>query len=152
MLKFPLMQADALLVRCRRLLAGHRARAKENGCTLDYGLTEIRQLLIGNPLCEYCRLPVCFSVSLDHRTPIARGGKHRLENLAVCCSRCNAMKGLLTQAEFSELRAALLSLEPKARADIERRLIAGGECYGRGRQRKKKPHVTLLGTCGGLMG
>ncbi|MHB1422135.1 MAG: HNH endonuclease [Gemmataceae bacterium] len=122
-------QADALLIRSRRLLADHRARAKKAGAILDYGLAQVRQLLIDNPLCAYCRAPLSFAASLDHRQPIARGGRHALDNLAVCCARCNAIKGQLAEDEFRDLLILLSRTHPAARTDIERRLLAGGKRY-----------------------
>ena len=129
----PATQADALLARARRLLHDHRSRARKDGTAINYSLRDVRQLLADHPLCEYCRLPLSFAVSLDHRTPIGRGGRHAIDNLAVCCSRCNAMKGVLTEAEFREVLTLLALLHPTARADLERRLLAGGKRYERKR-------------------
>lgn len=122
-------QAAALLARARRLLSDQRTRARKNGAALDYTLRDVQQLLAEHPLCDYCRTPVAWDASLDHRTPIARGGRHALANLSVCCRRCNSLKGALTEAEFRELLVLLALLHPAARADIERRLIAGGKRY-----------------------
>jgi 5-methylcytosine-specific restriction endonuclease McrA len=126
------LRADGALppqVIARRLLPDHRTRAKRGGAALDYGLVDERQLLADNPLCEYCRMPLSFAASLDHRTPIARGGRRSLDNLAVCCSRCNSLKGMFTESEFRELLMLLALLHPAARADLERRLVAGGTRY-----------------------
>jgi 5-methylcytosine-specific restriction endonuclease McrA len=117
------------LARARRLLHDHRSRAKKDGAVLDYGLAEVRQLLAEHPLCEYCRAPVAWDASLDHRTPTARGGKHALDNLAVCCRKCNALKGPANEAEFRRFLALLAEWHPLARADYERRLLAGGQRY-----------------------
>ncbi|HTU23129.1 MAG TPA: HNH endonuclease signature motif containing protein [Gemmataceae bacterium] len=104
--------------------------------------------LADNPLCEYCRTPVSFAVQLDHRTPIGRGGKHSRDNLAVCCGRCNAIKGLLAEAEFRALLTLLASLHPAARQDVERRLVAGGKRYAVSRRRlrdRERRCAILLG-------
>ena len=122
-------QADALTVRARRLLYDHRARAKRDGAALAYGLADVRQLLESSPCCLYCGLPVAWDVQLDHRQPIARGGKHVLDNLAVCCQRCNSLKGQLLESEFRALLVMLSGLHPVARQDVERRLLAGGRRY-----------------------
>jgi 5-methylcytosine-specific restriction endonuclease McrA len=127
----PRTQADALLSRARRLLSDHRTRAKRDGAELDYSLHDLRQLLATSPTCTYCRAPVAFDAQLDHRTPIARGGRHALDNLVVCCARCNQLKGQLTEAEFDELLGLLALLHPAARADLERRLLSGGRRYAR---------------------
>jgi 5-methylcytosine-specific restriction endonuclease McrA len=59
----------------------------------------VRQLLTDNPLCCYCRSPLSFESMLDHKTPTSRGGKHALANLAVCCRKCNTMKGLADEKD-----------------------------------------------------
>jgi 5-methylcytosine-specific restriction endonuclease McrA len=123
-------QADALLARARRLLHDHRTRARKSGAVLDYTLADVRHLLAAHPQCEFCGTPLTFAASVDHRTPIARGGRHQLANLAVCCQRCNALKGQLTEGEFREIVTALARLHPTAQADLERRLLAGGKRYG----------------------
>ena len=132
-MRAPGTQADSLLARARRLLHDHKTRARKDGAVLDYTVHDVRQLLADNPLCSYCRGPLSFAASLDHKTPIARGGRHTLENLAVCCTRCNALKGSWTAEEFRALLALLADLHPAARQDLERRLLAGGKRYARGR-------------------
>lgn len=130
-------QADALLIRARRLLHDHRTRAKKDGAYLDYGLAEVRQLLAASPCCRWCKMPVGFSdASLDHVLPISRGGRHVLGNLAVVCTRCNALKGCLTGTEFEALLQLLARLHPIASQDIERRLLAGGNRYSASRCRQ----------------
>jgi 5-methylcytosine-specific restriction endonuclease McrA len=126
-----------LLVRARRLLHDHRTRAAKDGQVLDYSLHDLRQLLAASPCCAYCGLPVAWDVSIDHRTPIGRGGRHQLANLAVCCSRCNGLKGMLAEPEFRELLTLLALLHPIARQDLERRLLAGGRRYGVSRRRAR---------------
>jgi CRISPR/Cas system Type II protein with McrA/HNH and RuvC-like nuclease domain len=43
------------------------------------------------------------NVSLDHRQPLTRGGKHVMSNVALCIKEVNRMKGQLTELEFIEL-------------------------------------------------
>lgn len=130
-------QTDSLLSRARRLLSDHRTRAKKAGVALDYGVADVRHLLADNPLCDYCNAPLSFAASLDHRTPLARGGRHALDNLAVCCQRCNSVKGVLTEGEFRELLTLLALWQPAARTDVERRLLSGGRRYaGSGRRQR----------------
>lgn len=119
---------DALQVRARRILRSHRQRAKKDGAKLDYGLSEIQELL-AKCLCEYCLLPVSYSIQIDYARPISRGGTHCLDNLVLSCSRCNQLKGQLTKEEFIQLLDLLSKLYPAARQDIERRLLAGGRRY-----------------------
>jgi len=125
-------QVAALQARASRLLKSHRRRARRDGVELDYGLEQVR-LLISKLQCYYCRAPLSFAMSLDHKQPIARGGKHAYVNLAVCCERCNRLKGQLSEAEFSELLRLLALLPAVARQDLERRLLVGGALYARKR-------------------
>jgi 5-methylcytosine-specific restriction endonuclease McrA len=125
----PPTQQKALLSRCRRLLHDHQTRARKDGQTLDYGLAQVVELLGASPCCAYCQRPVGWDVSLDHRMPTGRGGRHALANLAVCCPRCNALKGALTEAEFRELVPMLARWHPAGRQAVERRLVAGGKRY-----------------------
>jgi 5-methylcytosine-specific restriction endonuclease McrA len=127
-------QADAALARARRLIHDHRTRAKKDGAVLDYGLAEVRQMLAAATCCRWCRMPVRWDATLDHVQPISRGGRHSLANLAVACRRCNSLKGTLTGAEMEALLAMLAGLHPAARADLERRLLSGGQRYGRARR------------------
>jgi 5-methylcytosine-specific restriction endonuclease McrA len=122
------LASDAALTRARRLLYDHRARAKKDGVHLDYGLAELQQLL-ESPCCSYCSLPMAWDVSIDHKIAISRGGRHQLANLAVCCSRCNQAKGLLTDEEFVQLRELLKVFHPAAQQDVLCRLRAGGKRY-----------------------
>jgi 5-methylcytosine-specific restriction endonuclease McrA len=78
-------------------------------------------------------MPVGWDFQVDHRTPIARGGRHQLDNLAVSCAPCNSAKGKLTEAEFRQLLALVRTWHPAAAEDLLRRLRQGGRAYGRGR-------------------
>src|SRR4051812_685619 len=69
-----------------------------------------------SPLCYYCRRPMIKGVrhkngklmdhalTLDHKTPLSRGGSDRPENLCFCCRRCNTEKANLTVKEFMAVR------------------------------------------------
>ena len=52
-------------------------------------------LLRETPNCRYCLLPntqAGLGFHLDHVTPLSKGGAHMLENLLLCCDRCNRAK------------------------------------------------------------
>jgi 5-methylcytosine-specific restriction endonuclease McrA len=38
--------------------------------------------------------------TLDHRHPISQGGRNTLDNLCLCCQKCNTAKGDMTEEEF----------------------------------------------------
>jgi hypothetical protein len=44
-----------------------------------------------NGVCPYCNNPTD-NFTLDHLTPISKGGKHVPENIIPCCHSCNASK------------------------------------------------------------
>lgn len=100
----------------------------------EYDANEASKLLRAITCLDACQL--CFTsmrpleISLDHATPIVRGGDHDKTNLLHCHSRCNKMKGQLTVSEWQRLRATILRFDFAARKDIERRLLAGGRIYG----------------------
>jgi hypothetical protein len=47
------------------------------------------------------------TASLDHKTPVSRGGDHSIENLQVLDYRVNKAKGTMTNEEFVEMCCAV---------------------------------------------
>lgn len=77
----------ARLARARR----HGFEVVDDG-TLDE--TALRRLYRAAAACSYCELPLEGLVRvLDHLTPLHRGGVHSIDNVGVCCRRCNDRKG-----------------------------------------------------------
>jgi 5-methylcytosine-specific restriction endonuclease McrA len=66
-------------------------------------------MLLEIEACTYCQHPNDGSLvfSLDHAVPLARGGRHALDNLVPCCEPCNMAKGARSAEEF---RAWLLGV------------------------------------------
>lgn len=72
-----------------------RRRAKlKNACSEKVTANDIRELYRTHPCCAYCgkRLNKR-SRTLDHITPLSRGGIHALSNLIPACRPCNTKKG-----------------------------------------------------------
>jgi 5-methylcytosine-specific restriction endonuclease McrA len=137
-------QAEALDALTRRTLAHHKARAKAVGQILDYTEDDLRRLIEATPTCRWCRLPVGYdNLQLDHLHPTGRGGQHALHNLCVACSRCNKLRGLLTEAETEHVLEFLRDIGPAAREDLERRLLAGGKRYAAKRAAARPRPATL---------
>jgi 5-methylcytosine-specific restriction endonuclease McrA len=132
----PLTQAALLRRRCQRILAEQKRRAARDGVTLDYDLDHLILVASLSKLCHYCNLPMSLAFSFDHKTPIARGGKHSAGNLALCCQPCNQRKGRLSCEEYRQLLALVACWSPAAQEDIRRRLVAGGRLYARNRGKK----------------
>jgi CRISPR/Cas system Type II protein with McrA/HNH and RuvC-like nuclease domain len=60
-------------------------------------------------ICSYCgekmelfasREDFRMAISVDHIVPLSNGGTNSEENLVVCCTRCNLVKGTSTQDQF----------------------------------------------------
>jgi len=66
---------------------------------------EMKKLIILGqlaPLCTYCGKTITNpdDFTMDHKTPLARGGHTVLSNLTPACLHCNQEKGMLTADEY----------------------------------------------------
>lgn len=51
--------------------------------------------------CYYCGKAISGrNKTVDHKTPISKGGTNKLDNLCMCCQSCNSKKGNKTEADF----------------------------------------------------
>lgn len=103
-----------------RRLGEQRRRARKAGCKVEATAADVRQFLGAAHACEYCagRFTAEKAATLDHRTPLARGGPHSLDNFAAACRSCNSRKGTKTDMEYKAYLA----------------ITTGAECLGaRGR-------------------
>lgn len=67
----------------------------------------VQQLFSFAKNCYYCHAEMTGRTkSLDHKTPLSRGGEHSITNVVVACKSCNTRKHNKTEAEFLEYRAA----------------------------------------------
>ncbi len=63
--------------------------------------------------CAYCGQTMRYGSdprlfpSLDHKISRHRGGTDVPENVVMCCSRCNLVKGVMSPAELAEFRSLL---------------------------------------------
>src|SRR5688572_19598461 len=133
-------KAKILTRRTSDVYRHQRDRAKKAGVILDYTIDAIRSMVsqkIGAE-CGYChKLIDEQTFSLDHDTPVSRGGAWTLGNLAVCCLRCNKIKGNMTYAEFTALLHTLDTFDEVARKDVVGRLYFGGNRFFGNRAPKK---------------
>jgi 5-methylcytosine-specific restriction endonuclease McrA len=61
----------------------------------------IRRLFATADRCPYCQAGLHpRDKTLDHLVPVSRGGAHSIENVAVCCRRCNMRKRTRTPLEW----------------------------------------------------
>ena len=125
--------ADEIALVNKRAYSMFRAmsvRAIEDGKAeqIDFTVEDIRKAAreaIHFP-CRWCeRIITAKNFSLDHKTPICRGGSYQGFNLRIICSVCNGQKGSLIEDEFRALRAFLVTITVEAKADVLRRLGLG---------------------------
>ena len=93
--------------------------------------------------CAYrtvCARPLVLAeVSLDHRIPFRELRQTALDNLAVCCARCNRIKGDLDPAHFEQLVLLLRGWPDAYRRSVLRRLAQPpGSWVGRRRERSRQ--------------
>ena len=87
----------------RMAVRRRRARLREVGGTVTVEEWE-NVLEAWGHRCAYCNVHAPGELSMDHCTPVARGGQHVVENVVPCCdlrrNNCNSRKGTLTSQEF----------------------------------------------------
>ena len=71
-------------------------RARKNGTIV--GEIDEAAIYARDKVCIYCS--AAEDLTLDHLIPLARGGPHSQDNLAVACRKCNSRKGTKTYEEF----------------------------------------------------
>jgi hypothetical protein len=112
-------RANTLFESCRDRWRKKLAKGLPKGVELNIALEDIlpftrrwfQQWLwiavgLNATLCPYCRAPIdIITLSLDHKTPLRRGGGPELDNLQVVCKGCNGSKGQFTHEEYSLLVA-----------------------------------------------
>lgn len=100
---------------------------KERSTKRNIPLTTLDKYLIWNKVldlyrenfvCEYCRqrLLICDTIpphyksfSIDHRIPLDANGTNNIENIAIVCTRCNIIKGTMTETTFRAFINPLLN-------------------------------------------
>lgn len=77
-------------------------RARESDAPGEFTAEEIGQLLAQQGgCCAYCEAED--RLSLDHKTPLSRGGSNWVENLQWLCVSCNSKKRTRTDEEYRAL-------------------------------------------------
>lgn len=113
-----------------------RLKAPPYGIERPFALEDLRgriSLALNLP-CVYCGSEVTAkNFSADHRVPLNRadeiigpGWLARLDNIAICCSACQRLKGAMDEHEYRRFLALLSEFDELARRDTTRRLRAGG--------------------------
>lgn len=78
----------------------HRRRAQEDGGISSAGLMAWKRAQ--QKICYWCGIECAKSATVDHYTPLAKGGKHEASNLVIACRPCNAKKNAKDPYEFAQ--------------------------------------------------
>lgn len=90
----------------------HERRAQKRGAEYDRGITRAKLREAHGDFCLYCNILMDFEelgrkqsptrATIEHMVPLARGGTHTWENMALACRVCNCTKNSKTPEEFEE--------------------------------------------------
>lgn len=89
----------------RRNIAHRRRVALADSTVTSDQMVALKRKAKGR--CYYCQ-EKCKNLSFDHIIPIARGGKHSLDNLVMACMPCNQSKSGGDPLKFARSKGALL--------------------------------------------
>lgn len=105
--------AEAAALRRYRAANPHKTREwaqnrrNRKAGRLEYGtIPALMKLQRG--LCAYCKCDIHSGYHVDHIVPLARGGKHRADNIQLLCGPCNLRKSDRDPIEFAQLNGRLL--------------------------------------------
>lgn len=91
-------------------IKARRARAEANGnatpelIEAKWEASDKTCCLCGHPIDRTLRSPHTDSYTLEHLTPIARGGTHDIDNIDFAHRSCNTSKGIKTLEEYMEAK------------------------------------------------
>lgn len=79
-----------------------RRRARANGSTHHHTSEDVLIAMgVQQNLCFYCQADVSIKYTVDHLTPLVRGGSDGPENIVIACASCNFHKADRTPEEFA---------------------------------------------------
>lgn len=85
----------------------HARRARERGSEGRYTADDVKNLLkVQKHLCVCGTSFKQIKHTVDHKTPLSRGGSNWSRNLQLLCQPCNDSKGTKTQAEWLNCKVA----------------------------------------------
>ncbi len=100
--------------RAVRKASDARRRARKLGAAGSYSTMEWLGLLEHyERRCGYCGDGG--PMQADHRSPLARGGSHGIENIIPACGLCNREKSTMTEMEFRRHQTIEAAKRPKIR-------------------------------------
>jgi hypothetical protein len=94
--------ADPVKYKVRHADANRRRRVATFLADIDVGITLDKVFERDEGTCQICRLP-CLrqQASIDHVTPLSKGGSHTWDNVQLAHHTCNARKGSRSQCRLA---------------------------------------------------
>jgi len=95
-----------------------RRRRSRQGAMIDGRLKDYEIYDRDGWCCQYCGVSTPIRLigtnhanepTIDHMTPLSRGGNHSAENLCLSCRDCNSIKGTMNYQEFMAWNAASMA-------------------------------------------
>lgn len=111
----------------RRIKTAYHNHKRRHGAALPFTMAEMAAYLhtqYARAKCPYCD-QYTNDWSLDHATPVCRGGSWELSNYRMCCAMCNICKGPLKVDEWLDLLATLRLWPAEPAQNTLARLKAG---------------------------
>ena len=91
-------------LRARRAKAEAEGNATPDRIQAKWEASNKACCLCGDPINPNLRSPDPMSLTVEHRIPIARGGRHDIDNIDFAHRVCNSSKGARTTEEYMERR------------------------------------------------
>lgn len=120
----------------KKLMSCRLRWSKENEITVE----DAEKLIFDSigEQCIYCKEVInANNISLDHETPLHRGGNRKLKNLYIVCLRCNKRKGIMNFMEYISLLTHLDGYDDEVRGYVLRKL-ASKDMWGVDKKSKKE--------------
>lgn len=104
--------------------------------------------------CYYCteelergyEFPYSKNPSIDHKQPLSRNGLNSFDNVAISCTRCNIVKGTMTEQTYKNF-LTLLNSKPEWKETIMNEMFLGrlaDKLRREGKQKKPEEPVELF--------
>ena len=114
-----------------RVWANYRSTCRSRSTTPYPDVKRLIREMMGSS-CRYCYKTLTGSIaSVDHRTPLSRGGSELIANMDLVCKTCNRRKGTLIMGEYASLLDLMAMWPPEARKYVLSKLSSAPAWYGR---------------------
>ena len=105
-------------IKQRVLLINHSAilRGATGVITFDEWINKLREHGLS---CHYCHVTLTVKrITVDHQTPLSRGGLHHIDNIVPACINCNRLKHTQSADDFIASPIPISERHPKLQTNI----------------------------------